>query len=325
MSCPDVASKRWVWEQYDRHVMADTVADSSTGCDAGIVRVRGTKKALAMTSDCTPRYVQADPYEGGKQAVAEAWRNLTAAGADPIAVTDNLNFGNPERPEIMGQIVCAIEGMAEACTALDFPVVSGNVSLYNETNGQAIPPTPTIGAVGLIPDYDLRMGYAGVKRGDVLVLIGESHGELGASLYRREMFAQEDGAPPPVDLKAERRNGDFVRGLIRARRVSAVHDLSDGGLVCAAAEMALASNLGVALTATSEQNAVPYLFGEDQGRYLVATKDPDAVIAAAKTVGVHAIPCGEAYGDLFSSRELFSIPLAELRAANEGWMPAYMA
>jgi phosphoribosylformylglycinamidine synthase len=325
MNCPDMASKRWLWEQYDRHVMADTVADSSTGCDAGIVRVHGTKKALAMTSDCTPRYVQADPYEGGKQAVAEAWRNLTAAGADPIAVTDNLNFGNPERPEIMGQIVCAIEGMAEACKALDFPVVSGNVSLYNETNGAAIPPTPTIGAVGLVPDYDLRMGYAGMKSGDVLVLIGETHGELGASLYLRELFGRENGAPPPVDLRAEKANGDFVRGLIRARKVTAVHDLSDGGLVCAAAEMALASNVGVTLTATSEQNAAPYLFGEDQARYLLATRDPDAILAAAKVAGVRTMICGEAYGDVFASRELFTIPLAEMRAANEGWMPAYMA
>jgi phosphoribosylformylglycinamidine synthase len=325
MSCPDMASKRWVWEQYDRHVMADTVEDSSTGCDAGIVRVHGTKKALAVTSDCTPRYVQADPFEGGKQAVAEAWRNLTAAGADPIAVTDNLNFGNPERPEIMGQIVCAIEGMAEACKALDFPVVSGNVSLYNETNGQAIPPTPTIGAVGLIPDYDLRMGFSHVKNGETLVLIGESRGELGASLYLRELFGREAGAPPPVDLAAEKKNGDFVRGLIRARKVSAVHDLSDGGLVCAAAEIALASNVGVALTATSEHNAAPYLCGEDQARYLVATGDADAILAAAKAAGVHAIVCGEAGGEVFSSRELFSIPLAELRAANEGWLPRYMS
>src|SRR3984957_10340868 len=144
MSCPDMASKRWLWEQYDRHVMADTLADSGTASDAGIVRVHGSKKALAVTSDCTPRYVQADPYEGGKQAVAEAWRNLTAVGADPIAITNILNFGNPERPEIMGQIVRAIEGMAEACRALDFPVVSGNVSLYNETNGAGIPPTPAV-------------------------------------------------------------------------------------------------------------------------------------------------------------------------------------
>ncbi|HSV02051.1 MAG TPA: phosphoribosylformylglycinamidine synthase subunit PurL, partial [Phenylobacterium sp.] len=168
MSAPDMCSKRWLWEQYDRHVMADTLADSATGADAGIVRVHGTKKALALTSDVTPRYVQADPYEGGKQAVAEAWRNLTAVGADPIAITDNLNFGNPERPEIMGQIVRAIEGMAEACRELDFPVVSGNVSLYNETNGAAIPPTPTVGAVGLIPDYAERASYRRMRAGDRL-------------------------------------------------------------------------------------------------------------------------------------------------------------
>ncbi|HEY0053210.1 MAG TPA: phosphoribosylformylglycinamidine synthase subunit PurL, partial [Caulobacteraceae bacterium] len=209
MSCPDVASKRWLWEQYDRHVMADTLADSATGADAGVVRVHGTNKALAMTSDVTPRYVAANPYEGGKQAVAEAWRNLTAVGALPIAVTDNLNFGNPERPEIMGQIVRALHGMGEACRALDFPIVSGNVSLYNETNGAAIPPTPTVGAVGLIDDYDLVAGYNGLAEGDTLVLVGDSHGELGQSLYLREVVGVEDGAPPPVDLAAERKNGDF--------------------------------------------------------------------------------------------------------------------
>ncbi|MFN9926951.1 MAG: phosphoribosylformylglycinamidine synthase subunit PurL, partial [Phenylobacterium sp.] len=183
MGCPDMASKRWLWEQYDRHVMADTLEDSATGADAGIVRVHGTKKALAVTSDCTPRYVQNDPYEGGKQAVAEAWRNLTAVGATPIAITDNLNFGNPERPEIMGQIVRAIDGMAEACRALDFPVVSGNVSLYNETNGSAIPPTPTVGGVGLIFDSAHRADFSSMAAGDVLVLIGETQGALGASIY----------------------------------------------------------------------------------------------------------------------------------------------
>ncbi len=324
MSCPDMASKRWIWEQYDRHVMADTVEDSSTPCDAGIVRVHGRKKALAMTSDCTPRYVQNDPFEGGKQAVAEAWRNLTAAGAEPIAVTDNLNFGNPERPEIMGQIVCAIEGMAEACRALDFPVVSGNVSLYNETNGAAIPPTPTIGAVGLIADYDRRMGYR-IKDGDVLVLIGETHGELGASLYLRELFGREDGAPPPVDLAAERRNGDFVRNQIAEGAVSAVHDLSDGGLACAAAEMALASNVGVTLAATSERNAHPWLFGEDQARYLVAVRDPEALLARAKSAGVHAMVCGQAGGEQVASKDLYSLSLNDLRAAHEGWLPRYMA
>ena len=324
MSCPDVASKRWLWEQYDRHVMADTLEDSATGADAGIVRVHGTRKALAMTSDVTPRYVQADPYEGGKQAVAEAWRNLTAVGADPIAITDNLNFGNPERPQIMGQIVRAIDGMAEACKVLEFPVVSGNVSLYNETNGAAIPPTPTVGAVGLIPEYSQRMDFAGVAPGDTLILLGVSHGELGSSLYLREVLGREDGAPPPVDLAAERRNGDFVRGLIRARHVNAVHDLSDGGLVAAAAEIALASGVGVTLDATSAAHAHPFLFGEDQARYLVATHAPEAVVAAALAAGVNAAPVGTAGGDAFASTGLFAIPLGDLRAAHEGWMPDYM-
>jgi phosphoribosylformylglycinamidine synthase len=326
MSCPDMASKRWLWEQYDRHVMADTLAESGTPSDAGIVRVHGSKKALALTSDCTPRYVQADPYEGGKQAVAEAWRNLTAVGADPIAITDNLNFGNPERPEIMGQIVRAIEGMAEACRALDFPVVSGNVSLYNETNGAGIPPTPAVGGVGLIPDYARRASFGGLKAGEALVLIGETHGEMGSSLYLREILGREEGAPPPVDLVLERRAGDFVRGLIRAGEVSVVHDLSDGGLVAAAAEMALASKVGIVLNATSHEHAHFYLFGEDQGRYLIAATDPDALIAKAQAAGVHASVAGQAGGDaLASAQGLFSVPLSALREAHEGWMPAYMA
>ncbi|MES2033778.1 MAG: phosphoribosylformylglycinamidine synthase subunit PurL [Pseudomonadota bacterium] len=324
IGCPDMASKRWLWEQYDRHVMADTLEDSATGADAGIVRVHGTRKALAVTSDCTPRYVQNDPYEGGKQAVAEAWRNLTSVGADPIAITDNLNFGNPERPEIMGQIVRAIDGMAEACRVLDFPVVSGNVSLYNETNGAAIPPTPTVGAVGILPEYSIRADFSGMKAGQTLVVIGVNHGELGASIYLRELFGREDGAPPPVDLALERKTGDFVRGLILAGEAKVVHDLSDGGLIVAAADMALASNVGVTLDATSATHAHPFLFGEDQARYLIATEAPEVLIEAAKAAGLHASVVGHAEGDAFASKSLFSIPLAKLRAAHEDWMPTYM-
>ena len=326
LACPDGASKRWLWEQYDRHVMADTLHDSSTGADAGIVRVHGTKKALAVTSDCTPRYVQADPYEGGKQAVAEAWRNLTAVGADPIAITDNLNFGNPERPEIMGQIVRAIDGMAEACRALDFPVVSGNVSLYNETNGAAIPPTPTVGAVGLLPDYAKRCGYGGMKQGDVIALIGATTGELGSSLYLRDIIGREDGAPPPVDLSAEKRNGDVVRALIREGLVHAVHDLSDGGLVVSAAEMAMASSVGLFLDSLPEGPAHAILFGEDQARYLVAL--PHAVLDELdeRCTGAHAPYhiLGRAGGCELAVADLFAIDVEDLRAAHEGWMPAYM-
>ncbi|MDP3384460.1 MAG: phosphoribosylformylglycinamidine synthase subunit PurL [Phenylobacterium sp.] len=324
MGSPDMASKRWIWEQYDRHVMADTMEDSATGADAGIVRVHGTKKALAVTSDCTPRYVLNDPFEGGKQAVAEAWRNLTAVGAEPIAITDNLNFGNPERPEIMGQIVRAIEGMALACRELDFPVVSGNVSLYNETNGQAIPPTPTVGAVGLIADYDRHADFSSLRPGDTLILLGESHGALGASMYLREILGREDGAPPPVDLAQERKIGDFVRDMIKGEQVTVVHDLSDGGLVAAAAEMALASGVGITLKLAGDLPAHAELFGEDQARYLVAVADAEPILAAARAAGVPARQIGEAGGEHLAAADLFQLPLSQLRDAYEGWMPAYM-
>ena len=273
-----------------------------------MVRVHGTDKGLAVTSDCTPRYVQNDPYEGGKQAVAEAWRNLTAVGSRPIAITDNLNFGNPQRPEIMGQIVRAIDGMAEACRALDFPVVSGNVSLYNETNGVAIPPTPTVGAVGLLTNYDVVTGFSTMAEGDTLVLIGETVGELGASIYLREVLGREDGAPPPVDLALERKTGDFVRDLIETGRLTCVHDLSDGGLIGAAADMALASDIGVELDATSAAHAHIFLFGEDQGRYLVAVPNPVEIIAAAQEAGLHASVVGHAAGRGFRLGR--SVPLA---------------
>ena len=325
MSCPDIASKRWIWEQYDRHVMADTVEDSATGADAGVVRVHGTRKGVAITSDCTARYVQADPYEGGKQAVAEAWRNLTAVGATPIAVTDNLNFGNPERPQTMGQIVRAIDGMAEACRALDFPVVSGNVSLYNETSGAAIPPTPTVGAVGLLTDYSRRADFAGARAGDSLVLVGDTRGELGSSLFLREVLGREEGAPPPVDLDLERRTGDAVRALIEAGSLSVVHDLSDGGLLVAAAELALASGAGVSLSAAEPDCGVAgWLFGEDQARYLLAGADGPALVAALQAAGVPARVIGAVGGDRITVEGRLSLSLDEVRTANETWLPAYM-
>jgi phosphoribosylformylglycinamidine synthase II len=326
MACPDTASKRWLWEQYDRHVMADTLADSGTGADAGMVRVHGTRKALAMTSDVTPRYVLADPYEGGKQAVAEAWRNLTAVGATPIAITDNLNFGNPERPEIMGQIVRAIDGMAEACRALDFPVVSGNVSLYNETNGQAIPPTPAVGGVGLLADYANRAGYGSMKAGDTLILIGETAGHLGAGLYLRDILGREEGAPPPVDLAVEGRNGDLVRDLIVTGACRTVHDLSDAGLLAAAAEMALASRMGLTLAAQDRLPPHAWLLGEDQARYLLAAPADaaPAILRRAADAGVPAQTVGKAGGDRFAADELFDLALVDLRQANERWMPEFM-
>ncbi len=320
---PDIASKRWIWEQYDRHVMSDTIDSSQSGGDAAIIRIHGTNKAVAITTDCTPRYVQADPYEGGKQCVAETWRNLSCVGADPIAITDCLNFGNPERPEIMGQFVGAIDGMNEACRAFDYPVVSGNVSLYNETNGEAIPPTPAVGGVGLIPNLDFFKTLKGAKDGDTLILIGETTGWLGASLYLAEILSREDGAPPPVDLQKEKANGDYIRKLIRNKRVNAVHDCSDGGLAIAACEMAFASNIGVSLQAAPDGPTHGWLFGEEQARYLVSVEknSVNPVVSTALAKGLFAQVVGTVGGDRIQAAGAFDVTLAGLRQKHEEWLP----
>jgi len=326
MASPDMCSRRWVWEQYDNTVMADTV--QLPGGDAAVVRVHGTNKGLAITTDVTPRYCKADPFEGGKQAVAEAWRNITAVGARPLAVTDNLNFGNPEKPDAMYEIVAAIDGIAEACKALDFPVISGNCSLYNETNGEGIYPTPAIGAVGLMADVH-RMATIALKRdGDALILIGETRGHLGQSLYLREVEGRETGAAPPVDLVAEKKNGDFIRGLIERGRVDTVHDVSDGGVLCALAEMALAGNIGAEVGVAGVQpDAIPFFFGEDQARYLIAAP-PDTAIAideAAQKAGIFVALIGKTGGGKITVAREGEVTLARLRTAYEGWFPAYMS
>ncbi|CAA6603576.1 Phosphoribosylformylglycinamidine synthase 2 [Rhodospirillaceae bacterium LM-1] len=325
LNTPDLCSKRWIYSQYDHMVMGDTVG--RPGGDAGVVRVHGANKALAITTDCTPRYCQANPYEGGKQAVAEAWRNLTAVGARPLAVTDNLNFGNPEKPEIMGQIVKAIQGMGEACVALDFPVVSGNVSLYNETNGQAILPTPAIGAVGVIDQLDQRVGIAFEQAGEAVLVIGATAGHLGASIYAREIGGTEAGSAPVVDLAVERKNGDFVRALITSGRVTACHDVSGGGLLVSVAEMAMAGGLGVMLAnepTTLAEHA--YWFGEDQARYVLAatTAEAAAILIEAAQAGIPAAMIGTTGGDALRL-DAASIPLAELVDAHESWLPNFMS
>jgi phosphoribosylformylglycinamidine synthase len=323
VGAPDMCSKRWVWEQYDHLIQSNTA--SGPGGDAAVIRVAGTNKAIAASADVTPRYVEADPYEGGKQAVAECWRNLTAVGAEPIAITDNLNFGNPERPEIMGTLVKAIEGIGEACRALDFPVVSGNVSLYNETNGKAILPTPTIGGVGLLPELDKRMGLAFGDEGDAIIIIGGHGSHLGQSMYLREVLGREDGAPPPVDLAEERRNGKLIRKLIRNQRVTAVHDISDGGLIAALADMALASGHG-AIIDLPEENRHALLFGEDQARYVITAPPLDAhsIIGKAEDLGIAAPRIGTVTGDCLNILGSTSISLEDLRHAHEDWLPGYM-
>ena len=326
ISCPDLASKRWIWEQYDHMVMADTL--QRPGGDAAVVRIHGSDRGLALVTDCTPRYCDADPKVGGAQAVAEAWRNITAVGAKPLAITDCMNFGNPERPEIMGQFVGCIEGMAEACKALDVPVVSGNVSLYNDTGTTGVQPTPSIGGVGILDNLRVMQTIALKGAGHALVRIGHTRGHLGASLYLRETEGREDGAPPPVDLAEERRNGDFVRTFIQTGKSLACHDCSDGGLLVAVAEMAMAGGIGATLEIPT--GALPphaFLFGEDQARYVleVAETDLATLLTHAENEGVIARRIGTTGGASLTGVGGWAISVGELKAANEAWLPAYMS
>jgi phosphoribosylformylglycinamidine (FGAM) synthase-like enzyme len=293
-----------------------------------VVRIEEGPKGLALTTDVTPRYCEADPFEGGKQAVAECWRNLTAVGAQPLAITDNLNFGNPERPEIMGQFVGCVRGISEACKVLAFPVVSGNVSLYNETNGKAILPTPSIGGVGLIEDFTKSATLAFKREGETVLLVGETTGWLGQSMYLRELCVCEEGAPPPVDLIEERENGDFVRALILDGTASAAHDLSDGGLGVALAEMAMAGHVGATLDAAPDDiPAHAYWFGEDQARYIVTVPaaKAEAVLDRARAASVLVSRIGTTGGDALTLGTERPTALAALRDKFETWLPAYMA
>jgi len=326
MASPNLASRRWIWEQYDSQVGADTV--QRPGGDAAVVRVHGTRKALAITTDCTPRYCYADPYEGGKQAIAEAYRNLCAVGAKPLAVTNCLNFGNPQRPEIMAQFVECLRGMGDACRALDFPIISGNVSLYNESKatggGSAILPTPAIGGVGLLENWEKSTTIA-LRPGSEIVLIGGDLPSLalGQSLWLRECNGIFDGSPPSIGLEYERKNGEFVRRLVAEGKVSAVHDVSDGGQLIALAEMCLAGDCGVTITWEAEADE---WFAETQGSYLVALADgltwPD-IEALASPLGIDTKSIAVAEGDCIDGR-VFKISLADLRAAHEGFFPALM-
>ena len=315
IACPDLASRAWVWNQYDSTIGGQTVRRPGQS-DAAIVRLEGLARALAVTTDCTPRYCAADPEAGAAQAVAEAWRNLTAAGARPLAITDNMNFGNPEKPEIMGQFAACVRGIGAACRALDFPVVSGNVSLYNETEGRGILPTPAIGGLGVLDDAADATTIAW-RPGQTLVLVGDTAGHLGQSLWLREIGGREAGPPPPVDLAAERRNGDFVR----AQRVRTCHDLSDGGLLVAVAEMAMASGNGATLTLAADHAT---WFGEDQARYLLAVPDAAPLLEAARAAGVPAQSIGTTGGEHLTLPGAEPISVADLDRANRRFFPDWM-
>ena len=328
IGCPDLSSRRWIWEQYDHLVMNNTIA--RPGGDAAVVRVNDTNKAIAMSVDCTPRYCLADPKVGGAQAVAEAWRNITATGAQPLAITNNMNFGNPEKPEIMGQFVGCIKGMSEAALKLKFPVVSGNVSLYNETNGVAILPTPVIGGVGLLEDLGKSATIALKRHDEDIILIGSCSGWLGQSIYLREIHGLEMGAPPPLDLDEEKRNGDLVRNLIKQGTVSACHDISDGGLLIAIAEMALASIkdamfLGVKITNPTNIPDHAFFFGEEQSRYILTSPDANSILEIAKRHNVTAKILGKTTKNQeLTIDKIGNISLQRCFEINERWLPEYM-
>jgi phosphoribosylformylglycinamidine synthase len=326
MGTEHLASRRWIWEQYDTMINGDTL--QRPGGDAAVVRIHGSRKAIAITCDVTPRYVAADPVMGTKQAVVETWRNLNAVGADPLAITDNMNFGNPERPEIMGQFVGAVKGMTEACEVLKYPVVSGNVSLYNESNGVGIPPTPAIGGVGLIPDWTKSATIALKSAGDLLIIIGREDGHLGQSLYQLIHTAKVEGAPPPVDLVEEFKAGNLVRALIREGKVEAVHDISDGGLMVSIAEMALAGGIGVQFWPYEGRlPAHAAWFGEDQGRYVVEAKPTlaEEILERARLLALPARVVGRTEGSALSLHGEGALELADVRAVHEAWLPNYMA
>ena len=317
MASPDLASRRWIWEQYDSQVGADTLQKS--GGDAAVVRVHGTKKALAISTDCTPRYCYADPYEGGKQAVAETYRNISAVGARPLAITNCLNFANPQRPEIMAQIVECLRGMGDACRALDYPIVSGNVSLYNESKatggGSAILPTPAIGGVGLMDDHETMATIGFKAEGEAIVVIGYNYDQLGQSLYLREIHGMEAGDAPVIDLELERKLGEAIRNLIAEGVVSAVHDVSDGGLLVAIAEMALAGNVGAELDGMNAGLA----FGEAQSRYVVTLSDADALEGR----GLPLMRIGTTGGNALEVNGK-PIPLTALREASDSFFRDWM-
>jgi phosphoribosylformylglycinamidine synthase len=322
------SSRRWVYEQYDTLIQGNSL--QLPGGDAGVVRVEGhATKALAFSSDVTPRYVEADAFEGGKQAVAECWRNITATGALPLAATDNLNFGNPEKPEIMSQLVHAIKGIGEACLALEFPIVSGNVSLYNETNGQAILPTPTIGGVGLLADWAKMARIRFAASDEVILLAGAPEGlgtHIAQSVYMRDVHGRTDGPAPHVDLAHEKKTGDFVRSVITDGLTTAVHDCSSGGLALAVAEMAIASDIGATVDAVEGHNPVATFYGEDQGRYVLTVRQADLemVKSRADAAGVSVTVIGKTGGSVVKLGTARAVEINELRNAYESWFPHFM-
>ena len=324
LSHHNYSNKSWVWEQYDHMVMTDTI--QKPGGDSAVVRYHGKNKGIAATVDCVPRYCKAHPKSGAMQAVCETWRNLISVGAQPIAITNCLNFGNPEKKEIMGQFVESINGMKEACETLDYPVISGNVSLYNETNGIAIYPTPTIGGVGLLKNINNMMTFNFKNTENIIAIIGQTSGHLSQSALIYDIIGDKKGPPPQINLKEEKKNGLFVSEIIKRKLVNAVHDVSHGGIIVTIAEMCMASNIGAKITVSgSNTDKIKYLFSEDQARYLIEInkKNLDKIKNIAKTKNVIFNIIGKTQSEIFEVENDFKISIKELRKKNESWFKNY--
>ena len=324
LSHHNYSKKSWVWEQYDHMVMTDTI--QKPGGDSAVVRYHGKNKGIAATVDCVPRYCKAHPKSGAMQAVCETWRNLISVGAQPIAITNCLNFGNPEKKEIMGQFVESINGMKEACETLDYPVISGNVSLYNETNGIAIYPTPTIGGVGLLKNINNMMTFNFKNTENIIAIIGQTSGHLSQSALIYDIIGDKKGPPPQINLKEEKKNGLFVSEIIKRKLVNAVHDVSHGGIIVTIAEMCMASNIGAKITVSgSNTDKIKYLFSEDQARYLIEInkKNLDKIKNIAKTKNVIFNIIGKTQSEIFEVENDFKISIKELRKKNESWFKNY--
>jgi phosphoribosylformylglycinamidine synthase len=324
LSHHNYSNKSWVWEQYDHMVMTDTI--QKPGGDSAVVRYHGKNKGIAATVDCVPRYCKAHPKSGAMQAVCETWRNLISVGAQPIAITNCLNFGNPEKKEIMGQFVDSINGMKEACETLNYPVISGNVSLYNETNGVAIYPTPTIGGVGLLKNINNMMTFNFKNTESIIAVIGETSGHLSQSALIYDVIGDKEGPPPQINLKEEKKNGLFVSDLIKGKLVNAVHDISHGGIIVTLAEMCMASNIGAKIKVSgSNSDKIKYLFSEDQARYLIeiSKKNLEKIKKTASTKNIKINIIGNTQSEIFEVENDLKISVKELKTKNESWFKNY--
>ena len=325
LSNPNVCDKQWIWDQYDHTVMGDTI--QKPGSDAGIVRVHGTKKAIAASVDSSASYCFSHPFTGGKQVVCESWRNLISVGAKPIAITNCLNFGNPEKEKNMGEFVECVEGITEASKYLNFPVVSGNVSFYNETKDKGIKPTPTIGGVGLINDYQKMITMGFKTSGNFVYVIGKTEGHLEQSIFARDLLSEKKGPPPNINLFNEKNIGENVLNLINENLIVSCHDVSLGGILTAVSKMCINGNKGIKINQLKGLiNKFEYFFGEDQGRYIVEIpkENVEKVNQILEKNSVHYDELGIVDKKMLNFNSNIKLPVEELKEVHKYWLTKYM-